>query len=236
MSLTARDLLHKLAKDTGIDYSILAKRVNSDIKKGKSFLDSIRIIASDKGLNPDRYLLDSRKIAIEVKAILQDDYSQTLMISAVLAQMVEARGKQHYPVPAFLAYLEILYSISENDFTIQSDPPEDIDGTTTRIIELTTSLVSLVCRWNDDGIVGIAKSCPDELRELAKAVYRKTRMLQNGLWTCISCGKIVMVSDTRALMCLECDGQFSDDSSLTTFHRERERVGYGRTERGDSIE
>ncbi|TXT57376.1 MAG: hypothetical protein BAJATHORv1_10077 [Candidatus Thorarchaeota archaeon] len=236
MSLTARDLLHKLAEDSGINYQSLARMVNRDIQNGQDFLTSVRKIARKKGLNPNNYDLDAKKIADEIDSILRDDYSQTLMISAVLAQMVESKGSNHYPVPAFFVYLEMLYSISEDDFTVKSDPPEDIDTTTSRMIELTTSLVSLICRWNADGIVGVSKSCPSELRDLAKTVYRKTRMLQNGLWTCISCGRIVMVNDTRALMCSECDSQLSDHPLERTYSGDRDRVGYGRTEHDESTE
>ena len=119
----------------------------------------------------------------------------------------------------------------------KSEPPENIDETTTRVIELATTLVSVICQWNESGVVGISKDCPSELTEVAKSVHRKTKLLQTGMWTCVSCGTIVDVKTTRALMCTECDAELNSDRACTTSsRRERERTGYGRSSRGETIE
>ncbi len=159
------------------------------------------------------------------------------MISAVLGQLVEASGTDRLPPPAFFAYLEILSMVSEAPKRIKSEPPANIDETTTRVIELATTLVSVICKWNESGVVGISKDCPPELIEVAKAVHRKTKLLQTEMWACVSCGKIVDVKTTRALMCTECDAELNTGSGRpTSFRRERERTGYGQSSPGETIE
>ncbi|MFW9960785.1 MAG: hypothetical protein ACFFDV_07200, partial [Candidatus Thorarchaeota archaeon] len=99
MSLTARELLQRLAEDTGSTYSIIARRVNRMMEKGNGLLESVQDIAKENKLNPKKYRIDPVKIVAETEKILREDYTQTLMISAVLGQMVEARGKKRFPPP-----------------------------------------------------------------------------------------------------------------------------------------
>lgn len=237
LSYTARDLLQKIARDAGLQYREVAKRVNLYMGRGKSLLESLEGIASESNLDPSDYKIDSMKIFREAQTILEDDYSQTLMISAVLAQMVEVKGKDRFPAPAFFAFLEILSTVPESPRKIRQEPPDRIDENTTRMIELTTTLVSLICDWSAEGIKGVAKDCPEELRELAKTVLRKTKLLQSGMWTCVSCGNIVEAKETHALMCSDCDTELSSEIiSKPENVRERERTGYGQTTRGEPID
>ena len=99
-----------------------------------------------------------------------------------------------------------------------------------------TTLVSVICEWSEQGVVGVSEDCPESLKELAKAVYRKTKLLQGGLWTCISCGNIVNVRDTRALMCFECDQKVSRRTPEGRFEvfGGRDRTAYGRTKDEDA--
>jgi hypothetical protein len=145
--------------------------------------------------------------------------------------MMEGKGKDRLPAPAFFSFLEILSTIPERPEDVKSETSEDLEEQTTRMIELMTTLVSVICEWSHEGLIGVAKDCPAELREMAKSVYRKMKMLENGLWTCISCGKIVNVQETWALICEQCDKKIS---GLPTNYREpidgeRDRVGYGQT-------
>ena len=127
--------------------------------------------------------------------------------------------------------------ISDAPKRTKSEPPENIDETTTRVIELATTLVSVICKWNESGVVGISRNCPSELKDVAKSVHRKTKLLQSEMWTCVSCRKIVDVKTTRALMCTECDAELNSDRGRTTSsRRERERTGYGMSSRGETIE
>lgn len=91
VSLTARDLLQKLANDAGLSYHTIARKVNRMMGKGMGFLESARAIAKEHGLSESKYRIDAEKIVKESEKILREDYTQTLMISAVLGQMVEAR-------------------------------------------------------------------------------------------------------------------------------------------------
>ena len=200
-------------------------------------MESVKEIALENGSDPQNYSIDASLILKELETILHEDYSQTLMISAVLGQLVEASGKDRLPPPAFFAYLEILSMISDAPKRTKSEPPDNIDETTTRVIELATTLVSVICKWNESGVVGISKDCPSELTEVAKSVHRKTTLLQTGMWICVSCGRIVDVKTTRALMCTECDEDLNSDRERTTSsRRERERTGYGMSSRGETIE
>jgi predicted transcriptional regulator len=129
--------------------------------------------------------------------------------------------------------------ILREDYTQIPDAPRDsksessteIEDRTTRIIELMTTLVSVLCEWSDRGIVGVAEDCPESLREMARAIFRKTKLLQGGLWTCISCGNIVNVKETKALMCTDCDSSISRSDIHQRFDQMagRNRTGYGRT-------
>ena len=71
---------------------------------------------------------------------------------------------------------------------------------------------------------------------MARAVFRKTKRLQGGLWTCISCGNIVNVKETKALMCLDCDSSISRSDIHHRFDQMagRDRTGYGRTSSEES--
>ncbi len=234
VSPTARDLLQKIARDTGLSYREVAKRINSEMEKGGGFIDSVQALAKEKGLPMEDYILNPEQIANEIRNILKEDYSQTLMISAVLGQLVESQGDEKYPPPAFFGFLEILSDVTDTPRRVEEKPPKNVDEATTRIIELTTTLVSLICEWNVEGVVGVAKDCPETLRDIARAVFRKTKLLQSGMWACVSCGKIVDAKDTRALLCSECDSTFSNDSEYGYSPRvERDRTGYGQSTRVD---
>ncbi len=199
--------------------------------KGMGLLESVRNIAGEHGLKGTKYKIDAVKIVREAEKILREDYTQTLMISAVLGQMVEARGKERLPPPAFFAFIEMLSTIPDARRDSKSETSTEIEDRTTRIIELMTTLVSVLCEWSDRGIIGVADDCPETLREMARAVFRKTKLLQGGLWTCISCGNIVNVKDTKALMCTNCDSSISRSDIHHRFDQMagRDRTGYGRT-------
>lgn len=231
MSLTARDLLRKIAQDSGMDYPEVAKRVNHDMRKGKGFLQSIGTIVGELGLDPNQYRLNPEFIVDEALRIIRRDYSQTLMMSAVLARMVQSEGKDALPPPAFFAFLELLSGIPDTPHTTAGERSIAVDEDTTRVIELLTTLVSLVCEWSNDGIQGVAKDCPTSLVPLARSVFRKTKLYQGGLWTCISCGRIVGFKETHALVCDECDVRMSRviPRATESLSRDRNRVGYGRT-------
>lgn len=229
--MTARDLLQQLANDAGIPYQTIAKKVNRMMAKGMGLLDSVRNIAKENGLKEIKYRIDATKIVRETEKILREDYTQTLMISAVLGQMVEARGRERLPAPAFFAFIEMLSKIPDAPRDTKSESSTEIEDRTTRIIELMTTLVSVLCEWSEKGVAGVADDCPESLRDMAKAVFRKTKLLQGGLWTCISCGDIVDVKETRALMCTNCDSSISRSDIHQRFDQMagRNRTGYGRT-------
>ena len=234
LSLTARDVLQKLADDAGMSYRDVAKRINQAMASGDGLKQAIENIAKENALDSSIYSLDSRAIVKAVDKILREDYTQTLMISAVLGQMVESSEKDRFPVPAFFVFLEILADVPDSRRDIKSETSHEIEDLTTRMIELTTTLVSVICEWSAGGMRGVAADCPVELRGMARAVFRKTRMFQSGLWTCISCGKIVEVRETHALLCPECDRDISSErvpNSIAPSH-DRDRLGYGRT-KGD---
>lgn len=229
--MTARDLLQRLANDTGVPYQTIARNVNRMMAKGMGLLDSVRTIAKEHGLKVTKYRIDATKIVRETEKILREDYTQTLMISAVLGQMVEARGRERLPAPAFFAFIEMLSRIPDAPRDTKSESSTEIEDRTTRIIELMTTLVSVLCEWSEKGVAGVADDCPESLRDMAKSVFRKTKLLQGGLWTCISCGDIVDVKETRALMCTSCDSSISRSDIHQRFDQMagRDRTGYGRT-------
>ncbi len=232
MSLTARELLHKLADDAGFTYQTVARRLNRMMRKGSGLIESVKEIALEQKLKPDKYKIDPVKIVSETEKILREDYTQTLMISAVLGQMVEARGSDKFPPPAFFAYTEMLSQVSHARRDTKSETSIEIEERTTRIIELMTTLVSVLCEWSEQGVVGVAPDCPDSLRDIARAIFRKTKLLQGGLWTCISCGNIVEVRETRALMCHECETKLSGSRSIEDRFESlggRNRSGYGKS-------
>ena len=201
------------------------------MEKGKGLLESVREIAKENKLNPQKYRIDPMKIVNETEKILREDYTQTLMISAVLGQMVESKGKERFPPPAFFAFIEMLSMVSDVPRDTKSETSIEIEDRTTRIIELMTTLVSLLCEWSEQGVIGVATDCPDSLREVARTVFRKTKLLQGGLWTCISCGNIVEARETRALMCLDCDKKISSSRSIEDRFESLgglDRTGYGR--------
>jgi hypothetical protein len=202
------------------------------MEKGKGLIESVREIAEENNLNPKKYKIDPVGVVAEAERILREDYTQTLMISAVLGQMVEAPGKKRFPPPAFFAFLEMLSMVSDAPKDTKSETSTEIEERTTRIIELMTTLVSLLCEWSEQGVVGVAEDCPESLHEMARSVFRKTKLLQGGLWTCISCGNIVEARETRALMCMECDRKISASRSIEERYESmggRNRTGYGRT-------
>lgn len=232
MSMTARELLQRLADDSGLSYQSIANRVNRMMEKGKGLLESIGEIAEENHLNPQKYGIDPVKLVAEAENILREDYTQTLMISAVLGQMVEARGKKRFPPPAFFAFVEVLSMVSDAPKDTRSEKSTEIEEKTTRIIELMTTLVSLLCEWSEQGVIGVAADCPESLREMARSVFRKTKLLQGGLWTCISCGNIVEARETRALMCKDCDSKISSTRNIEERFESlggRNRKGYGNT-------
>ncbi len=231
MSHTARELLHKLAEDAGLTYPTVARRVNRMMKKGYGLIESVHEIAKENDLKPSKYKIDPEKIVKETEKILGEDYTQTLMISAVLGQMVESRSKDRFPPPAFFAFTEILSKIPDAPRDTKSETSLEIEERTTRIIELMTTLVSVLCDWSEHGIAGVARNCPESLRDIARIVFRKTKLLQGGLWTCISCGNIVEARETRALMCKECDANLIDSHSLEDRYESlggKDRDSYGR--------
>jgi len=232
LSITARELLHKLADDAGLTYPTVARRVNRMMKKGRGLIESVKEIAAENKLKPANYRIDPVKIVTETEKILREDYTQTLMISAVLGQMVEARGKERFPPPAFFAFTEILSRITDARRDTKSETSIEIEEHTTRIIELMTTLVSVLCEWSEQGVVGVAQDCPDTLRDIARAIFRKTKLLQGGLWTCISCGNIVEARETRALMCHDCDTKLSGSRNIEDRFESlggKIRKGYGRS-------
>ena len=232
MSLTARELLHKVADDAGLTYQTVARRINRMMRKGSGLIESVHEIAVEHNLKPDKYRIDPVKIVSETEKILREDYTQTLMISAVLGQMVEAKGPDRFPPPAFFAFTEMLSQISDARRDTKSETSIEIEDRTTRIIELMTTLVSVLCEWSEQGVVGISQDCPDSLRDIARAIFRKTKLLQGGLWTCISCGNIVDAKETRALMCHECDIQLSGSRNIEDRFESfggRVRNGYGKS-------
>ena len=231
LSLTARELLQKLAEDAGLTYPTVAKRVNRMMKKGSGLIESVHEIAKEMKLNPSKYKINPVKIVKETEKILSEDYTQTLMISAVLGQMVESRGKDRFPPPAFFAFTEILSRIPDAPRDTKSETSLEIEERTTRIIELMTTLVSVLCEWSEQGVIGVAHDCPESLRDIARSVFRKTKLLQGGLWTCISCGNIVDARETRALMCKECDSKLVGGQGLEERFESlggKDRESYGR--------
>jgi hypothetical protein len=223
--------LQRLANDAGLPYQTIARKVNRMMAKGMGLLESVRDIAGEHGLKETKYQIDAIKIVQEAEKILREDYTQTLMISAVLGQMVEARGKERFPAPAFFAFIEMLARIPDAPRDTKSESSTEIEDRTTRIIELMTTLVSIICEWSEKGVVGVADDCPSSLQDVAKAIFRKTKLLQGGLWTCISCGNIVNIKETRALLCSNCDSSISRSDIHERFDQMtgRNRTGYGRT-------
>ena len=228
--------MQQLANDAGLPYPTIARKVNRMMTKGMGLIDAVRHIAKEQGLTEAKYKISASKIVKEAEKILREDYTQTLMISAVLGQMVEARGRERFPAPAFFAFTEMLAKIPDALRDSKSESSAEIEDRTTRIIELMTTLVSVLCEWSEKGIIGVADDCPDSLRDMAKAVFRKTKLLQGGLWTCISCGEIVNVRDTKALMCANCDSSISRSDIHERFDQMagRNRTSYGRTTSDDS--
>ncbi len=219
-----------------MEYRDVAKRVNASMAKGGGFIESVHSLAAENGLNPDDFKLDPLQIVKEIRTILKQDYTQTLMISAVLGQLVESSDQDRFPPPAFFVYLELLSGINEAPRRLEHETPQNVDESTTRVIELTTTLVSLICDWGETGVVGVAKDCPESLRDIARSVFRKTKLLQSGMWACVSCGRIVDMANTHALLCNECNSEISSsaaegpDDSVA----EGDRTSYGRRKYGNT--
>jgi hypothetical protein len=206
--------------------------------KGIGLLEAVRSIVDENNLKSSRYYIDAKKIIKETDKILREDYTQTLMISAVLGQMVESKEKDRFPAPAFFAFIEMLSCISDARRDTKSETSTEIEERTTRVIELMTTLVSVLCEWSEKGVVGVAEDCPESLRDMAKTIYRKTKLLQGGLWTCISCGNIVNAKETRALMCTNCDSNISRSDIHERFDNMvgRNRSGYGRSSESNNAD
>ncbi len=230
MTLTARELVRRIARDSGLRYSDVVRRVNAEMAKGESLISSVQTLARETGLDPRRYVLDPLRIIDRIREVLTEDHTRTLMISAVIAQMVESPRSSRLPLPAFFAFMEILSEI-EGQMVLRRDTPQDVEETATEVIELITTLVSLICAWSKTGIKGVAPDCPAELRSLAKTVLRKTRLYQGGMWVCISCGRVVSLRDVRGLVCRDCDKGPRHGSAavhkVDSTSAERHRIGYG---------
>ena len=230
MSLTARDIIHKISNESSLDYQEVAERVNQAMQDGSTLIQAISSIVRQENLNPDDYQISALDIFHEAQSILMEDYTQTLMISAVIAQMVEGSDKSRFPIPAFFAFMEVLATVKDTPEDTISEESDQIDKHTTRLIELMTTLVSIICKWSSQGIVGVAQDCPPLLREIAQQIHWKTKMYQSGIWSCISCGKMVNIKDTRALLCKECDSSITNEIKRISFDsKDRERIGYGQT-------
>ena len=230
MSLTARDIIHRISKETALNYQEVAERVNQAMQNGSTLIQAIRLIVKQEKLNPNDFQISALEIFREAQTILKEDYTQTLMISAVIAQMVEGSDKTKFPIPAFFAFMEVLGTVEDTPKDTLSEESDQIDKHTTRLIELMTTLVSLICKWSDKGIIGVAEDCPESLRDIAQQIHWKTKMYQSGVWSCISCGKMVNIKDTRALLCKECDNSITDEIKRVSFDSKgRERIGYGQT-------
>lgn len=212
-----------------MSYREVAKQINSSMTNGRGFIESVRNLAKEKGLDPNDFVLDPDVIADEIRSILREGYSQTLMISAVLGQLVSSQDEERFPPPAFFLFLEILAEIEDTPRQTGKDLPSNVDDSTSKVIELTTTLVSLICEWGESGIVGVSKDCPQSLHDIARSVFRKTKLLQSGMWTCVSCGKIVNVRDTHALLCDECDSGIDGESDSASDAGTYDRTGYGQT-------
>ncbi len=228
MTLTARELVHRIAEDSGLSYREIVHRLNSRMAQGHGLLVSVHSVAEECGLDPDKYTLNPLRIVDRIREILNADHARTLMISAVLAQMIESPDGSTLPLPAFFAFVDILSGL-EGQACLRRTPPTNVEEATTEVIELCTTLVSLICDWSSTGVAGVSRDCPDELRELAKTVLRKTRMYQAGLWTCLSCGRITSLKESRSVLCPGCaDEEFQGDSPPTDEMSEgRHRTGYG---------
>jgi hypothetical protein len=236
---TARDLLQKIAEETGLSYGELANRVNTAMHQGQDFVESVELVLKEEGLPVNKYRLRPKAIAQEIDSILNQDYSQTVMISAVLARMAASDDEPNFPMPAFFAFLEFLADIEEPPEDEKKESANEIEEHTTRLIELLTTLVSLICSWSNGMIAGVSKECPDSLTETAKIIFRRDRLYRAGLWICISCGKIVDFSETSGLMCSKCSSGLGEsflDSNMEEDERfERTRTGYGKTKREDLL-
>ena len=153
LSLTARELLQKIAKDAGLSYDSVASRVNETMKEGEGLIDAVGALAKENNLNPDKYQINATKIVDEISNILQEDYTQTLMMSAVLGQMVEAKGKDRFPVPAFFVFLELLAQAPQVPIDTKSETSQQIKNQHTNYIDLRVHqqlLLSqnlVLCQW-----------------------------------------------------------------------------------------
>ena len=236
---TARALLEKIAEETGLSYSELANRVNSAMHQERDFVESVQFVLKEEGLPPNKYRLQPEAIVEEIELILNDDYSQTVMISAVLARLAASDEESSFPMPVFFAFLEFLADIEEPPEDEKEESANEIEANTTRLIELLTTLVTLICSWSDGMITGISKECPESLQEIARVTLRRDRLYKAGLWICISCGKIVDFANTSGLMCSECSSGLGNSFLASNIEKnrrfDRTRTGYGKTKRDDSL-
>jgi len=236
---TARALLEKIAEETDIPYSELANRVNIAMHQEGDFVEAIDFVLEQEGLPLNKYRLSPEAIAQEIDSVLNEDYSQTVMMSAVLARMAASDEESNFPMPAFFAFLEFLADIEEPPEDEKEESANEIEANTTRLIELLTTLVTLICSWSDGMIAGISKECPESLKETAKIIFRRDRLYRADLWICISCGKIVDFNKTSGLMCSQCSSGLGDSflpSNIDKDKRfERTRTGYGKTKREDLL-
>ena len=237
MAVTARDLLRQVAEDCGCPYSEVVRSVNDRMGRGMGLLPSVREVALEHGLDPEKYTISPTALVREAEEILRSNYARALIISAVLAGMLERDGGDELPLPAFFAFVELLDETPQPEHHSGVPTAEDIESSVRRVIELMTTPVSVVCDWSTGGIEGVAESCPDEVVPLAKAVVRRTKLYQAGLWSCLACKRLVDLKDVRGLLCPECDASVGMTGPghclLPGEPPELDRLGYGHTRRAD---
>ncbi|MEM2141965.1 MAG: hypothetical protein QXQ81_01735, partial [Candidatus Thorarchaeota archaeon] len=106
-------MIKRIAARTGISYEEIGLEVNSLIQSGASLEEAIKKVAVRLGLDPVEYGFDAEAIDAEMRSILGSGYAQTLMITAVLSQMVAPVGRGRLAVPAFLLFAEILSEVKD---------------------------------------------------------------------------------------------------------------------------
>ncbi len=216
MILTARQLVQKLANEINIEYSDVLSLVQNKLKAGNDIVFTVQSIAKEHGVPVNDLYISPIDVYNEILKYLNYSMSQTLLISAVLGQMADTSAPPKIPHPAFFAFLEILKSASPSKK--HSADEDNIDQIITQLIELLTTLVSLICKWDSKGIAGVSESCPASLKDIAKTVVRKTKLLEAGMWVCIRCESIVSIDSVKGLLCEKCASEiYSDDVPFEDF-------------------
>ncbi len=211
MILTARQLVQKLAQEIKLDYQNTLNLVQNKLKTGNDIVFTVKSIAKEHGISDKEFYISPIDVYNEILKYLNYSLSQTLLISAVLGQMADTSAPPKIPHPAFFAFLEILKNASPTKR--RKSDEEHIDQIITELIELLTTLVSLICKWDENGIAGISEKCPPSLREIAKAVVRKTKLLEAGMWVCIRCESIVALNTVKGLLCEKCASEIYSESN-----------------------